>query len=126
MAEEMLLLPAAELVYLAAAVLGVAMAARGRLAAGRLLGLIALALSLHTGSIALRWLRLGHGPYVDLFEILSSNVWSPHLALLLLALAFRSLRAALPTALAVLSVLVAWLALTEARDTLPPVTYQTI
>ena len=31
-------------------------------------------------AIAVRWERLGHGPFVTMFEILSSNVWSLMLA----------------------------------------------
>jgi len=90
------------------------------------LTLLAAALALHTGAIALRWLRLDHGPYVNLFEILSSNVWSLHLIVLLASLSVRGLRGGLVMALPVLSVLVLWMMATPARDTAVPMTYQTI
>jgi ABC-type transport system involved in cytochrome c biogenesis permease subunit len=89
------------------------------------MALVAAALALHTGAIGLRWVRLGHGPYVDLFEILSSNVWSLHLVLLAACATFRHVRNGLPGALAVLTVLVLWLMVTPAGDTDVPVTYAT-
>ena len=42
--------------------------------------LMVAGLVLHTVSIVLRWERLGHGPFVTMYEILSSNVWSMMLA----------------------------------------------
>lgn len=126
MQAETLLLRSAEVVYLGAAGLAVAGAVTGRARHWAVLALLAVALALHTGSIGLRWSRLGHGPYVDLFEILSSNVWSLHLAVLILSAVVRRFRGALPTALPVLSVLVLWMMVTPAKDTVPHVTYQTI
>ncbi len=41
-----------------------------------ILGLLILGLIVHGSSILLRWDRLDHGPYLTMFEILSSNVWS--------------------------------------------------
>ena len=90
------------------------------------LALLGAALSLHAAAIALRWMRLDHGPYVDLFEILSSNVWSLHFILFALCVAIRRLRAALATTLAVLLMLVLWLWAAPMRDTVAPVTYETI
>ena len=122
---EMALLWGAVALYLAVTALAVAMAASGRVRLGVLLVALAAALVVHTGAIALRWVRLDHGPYVDLFEILSSNVWSLHLALLIVCGTFKAARAALPTALPVLSVLVLWMATSEVKDTEVPVTYDT-
>ena len=31
---------------------------------------------LHTAALLIRWERLGQGPFVTMFEILSSNIWS--------------------------------------------------
>jgi len=101
-------------------------AARGSRKTALVLGLLAAALSLHTIAISLRWIRLGHGPYVDLFEILSSNVWSLHLVLFVVALAVPRVRGGLAPSLAVLAVLVVWLLAAPMRDTQIPVTYDTI
>lgn len=112
--------------YLAATLTAIFGAARGRPLDRLALALVALALALHTAAIALRWLRLGHAPYVDLYEILSSNVWSLHLILALLAAALPAVRSSLAAALPVLSVLTLWLLVTPGKDTVAPVTYDTI
>jgi len=44
------------------------------------LALMVIGLILHTVAIAARWERVDHGPFVTMFEILSSNVWSLMLA----------------------------------------------
>lgn len=125
MRPEMLWLYTAAGLYLAAA-LAAALAAR-RVGDRRwTLGLLALALAVHTVAIVLRWQRLDHGPYVNLFEILSSNVWSLHLGVLLAALAFRPLRPSLAAVLPVLSILVLWLLTTPPTDAEAPVTYATV
>jgi ABC-type transport system involved in cytochrome c biogenesis permease subunit len=75
--------------------------------------------------IALRWQRLGHGPFLDLFEILASSVFSLGL---IAAWAFRRdalLRAAAPPVLALLAVLGLWLLRVDAADTHFPPTYDT-
>lgn len=90
------------------------------------LALVAMALLCHGVAILLRWDRLGHGPYVDLFEILSSNIWSLHLAALLSALLLPPIRASLAVSLPLLQILVLWLLVVPARDSAAPVTYDTI
>jgi len=86
--------------------------------------LMVVALACHTAAIGSRWGRLSHGPYVDLFEILSSNVWSLHLAAFAVFLVPR-LQPALAATLPLLAVLTIWLWFTPAKDTLAPVTYAT-
>jgi ABC-type transport system involved in cytochrome c biogenesis permease subunit len=122
---EMLFLNAAILTYLAASGVAIASAMAGKARDPSVFLLLTVALVLHTGAIALRWQRLNHGPYVDLFEILSSNVWSLHLILLLATVRFRSLRGGLVMALPVLAVLVLWMAATTVKDTMVPMTYDT-
>jgi len=112
--------------YLAALAAACLAAARGDARAIAPVGLLGAALALHTAAIALRWVRLGHGPYVDLFEILSSNVWSLHLVLFVVTLAWPRLRGGLAPALAVLAVLVVWMLMAPVRDTMLPITYDTI
>ncbi len=66
------------------------------------LGLLVVGLLLHTVSIGLRWVRLEHGPYLTLFEILSWNVWS---LLLFFAIVYWRIRAIRPIAAVVMPVM---------------------
>ncbi|WP_431856902.1 cytochrome c biogenesis protein [Azospirillum sp.] len=109
--------------YALAAVLAAIEARRGRVLP--VPALVGMALVVHAVSIALRWQRLGHGPYVDMFEALSSNVWSLHAVALAGVLLIPRLRGLLAAVLPVLQVLVVWLLTVEAQDTLFPVTYDT-
>ena len=87
---------------------------------------LAVGLGLHTAALALRWARLGHGPFISLYEVLSSNVWS---LLLVYALAWwriRAVRAAAPVVLAVVLMLVAWLLAVGEQDGHLPPTYRTL
>jgi len=112
--------------YLGAALAAFAAGIRDGDRYGPALGLLALALAFHTAAIVLRWDRLGHGPYVNMFEILSSNVWSLHLAVFAAALAIRPIRPSLATALPVLQILVWWLVAVTPVDSQAPVTYDTV
>lgn len=112
--------------YATATLAALANAVRRRPGTGVVLLLVAGALAVHAVSIGLRWRRLDHGPYVDMFEVLSSNVWSLHAAVLAGVLLLPRLRALLPAVLPVLQILVAWLVTQEMRDTAFPVTYDTV
>lgn len=89
------------------------------------LPLMLLGLALHGASIGIRWERLGHGPFVTMYEILSSNVWS---LTALFALAYWRLPVVRPAAalvMPVLFVMMAWLALENPRASHLPPTYHT-
>jgi len=90
------------------------------------LGLLVTGLALHAFGIALRWERLGHGPFVTMFEILSSNVWS---LLAIYALAYWRIPAIRPSAGAVMPILfvmMGWLLMQSPRDSHLPPTYHTV
>jgi len=112
--------------YAAAALAAVGGALRGRPVWAVPQVLVGAALLVHAVAIGLRWQRLDHGPYVDMFEVLSSNVWSLHAAVLVGVLLLPRLRALLPAVLPMLQILVAWLLTQEVRDTQFPVTYDTV
>lgn len=100
---------------------------RGTAAAGPWpLGLLWLAVTLHLAALALRWQRLGHGPFTTLHEILSSNLWSLALVLSCAAAALREVRAALPLAMPVLLLLAGWLLLSPPEPGHLPPTYSTV
>lgn len=105
-----------------AAVGGVALR---RLPERTVLAFLAAAIGLHTVSLALRWERLGHGPFVTLYEVLSSNVWS---LALVFAIAYWRVRAVRPTAAFVLPVLfmmLGWLVTCSPEAGHLPPTYHT-
>lgn len=99
----------------------VALARRTRLAGA----LLALALALHTGSLALRWGAHGHGPFTTMHEVLSSNLWSLALVFAVAWGALRELRAVLPLAAPVWAVLGTWLLVADAGPGHFPPTYAT-
>ena len=89
------------------------------------LGLLCAGLALHAVSLGLRWVRLGHGPFVTMFEVLSSNVWS---LTLVFAIAYARVRVVRPTAAFVLPVLflmMGWLLTASPEASHLPPTYHT-
>jgi ABC-type transport system involved in cytochrome c biogenesis permease subunit len=126
MRAEYLLLYSSLALYLLSSLDALRISLRGHAEFRRPLTLVAAALCLHSLAIVLRWLRLDHGPYVNLFEILSSNVWSLHLAVFLACLGFRAIRPSLGTVLPVLQILVIWLLTVAPTDGEAPVTYATV
>ncbi len=90
------------------------------------LALMVIGLLLHTLAIAARWDRLGHGPFVTMFEILSSNVWSLMLAF---AIAYWRLPAIRPVAALVMPILftmMGWLMTVSPGEGHLPPTYHTV
>lgn len=90
------------------------------------LGLLLAGLVLHTAAISLRWIRLDHGPFLTMFEILLSNVWS---MLVVFALAYWRVPALRPSAAVVMPimfVMMGWLLMTNPGEGHMPPTYHTI
>lgn len=90
------------------------------------LALLILGLALNTASIALRWERLGHGPYITMFEILLSNIWS---LLAIYILAYWRIPAIRPSAavvMPILFVMMGWLLVTSPYEGHLPATYHTV
>lgn len=123
---ELFVLDAALVLYLVATLLALFPGRGRRSSPAAALVLLALALLVHSVAIGLRWQRLGHGPYVNMHEILLSNVWSLHLAVLLAAGFVPALRAVLAALLLPVQLLTVWLLVTPAVDAPAPVTYATI
>ena len=90
------------------------------------LALMLLGLAVHTLAIVLRWQRLDHGPFVTMFEILSSNVWS---LMLVFSLAYWRLPAIRPVAALIMPILftmMGWLMTVSPGEAHFPPTYHTI
>jgi ABC-type transport system involved in cytochrome c biogenesis permease subunit len=83
-----------------------------------------LALAALAIGIALRWARIGHGPFLNMFEILASSLLS--LGILWRAASWRVpvLQDSAPVALSLLAVLGAWLLAVNPADTHLPPTYE--
>jgi len=96
-------------------------AARNRAPVALLLdaGLAALAIG-----IALRWVRIGHGPFLNMFEILASSLASLGLAWRIASWRLPVLRDGAPVALSLLAVMAAWLLSVDPADTHLPATYE--
>lgn len=90
------------------------------------LALVALGLLLHTASLGLRWERLGHGPFVTMFEILSSNIWSLTLAFVLAYWRIPQIRPAAAVVMPILFVMMGWLMVTHPGEGHFPPTYRTV
>lgn len=91
-----------------------------------ILALLALGVALHTVSIVVRWERLGHGPFITMFEILSSNVWS---LILVFAIAYWRVPVVRPAAafvMPILFIMMGWLLVTHPGEGHFPPTYRTI
>jgi ABC-type transport system involved in cytochrome c biogenesis permease subunit len=91
-----------------------------------ILALMMSGLAVHAVSLGLRWERLGHGPFITLFEILSSNVWS---LLGVYALAYwrvPAVRTAAIVVMPVLFIMMAWLLVTSPAAGHFPPTYRTV
>ena len=86
---------------------------------------LAAALVLHTVSLGQRWATLGHGPFTTMHEILSSNLWSLGLVLMLAWWAVREVRPVVLAAVPVLLVLATWLLLAHPGAGHLPATYDT-
>lgn len=87
---------------------------------------ITLGLVLHAVAIGLRWERLGHGPFVTLFEILSSNLWSMTLAFALACWRLPSIQPIAAAIMPILFMMMAWLLTSSPAEGHLPPTYHTI
>jgi ABC-type transport system involved in cytochrome c biogenesis permease subunit len=83
------------------------------------------ALALHTLSLGLRWSALGHGPFTTMHEILSSNLWSLSLVLMVAWWAVPEVRAVVFAAVPVWLVMGAWLLMAHPGAGHLPATYDT-
>ncbi|MEO5377069.1 MAG: cytochrome c biogenesis protein CcsA [Magnetococcus sp. DMHC-6] len=90
-----------------------------------LLGM-SMGLIFHTLSLALRWERLGHGPFISQFEILSSNIWSLTLFFTWVYARFRLIRSLAGVVIPILFLMMGWLLVVRHGDTFLPPTYDTI
>ena len=125
MERELQILWAAIVAYVLGGVLAIFGVALGRRQGRVVLGLLLAGLALHAASLALRWQRLEHGPFITLFEILSSNVWSLMLVFLVAYWRIPKIRPSAAVVMPVLFVLMGWLMLAHPGEGHFPPTYRT-
>ena len=89
------------------------------------LGLFAAALGLLAVGIAVRWTRLGHGPFLSLFEILVSSLVTLGVGYALVWWRLPSIRRSAAIVLPLLAVMAVWLLVASPADTHFPPTYET-
>lgn len=90
------------------------------------IALLTVAIGLHTVSLAARWQRVGHGPFITMFEILSSNIWSLSLALALVWWRIPAIRAVAAFVMPILFLMMGWLLVASPADGHFPPTYRTV
>lgn len=91
--------------------------------------LVALALSalfVHAISIAIRWVRIDHGPFINLYEILTSNVWSISVGLVLFFMFLKDMAIVFRYLMPFLFMMIAWLLTTPTTEAFLPPTYNTV
>lgn len=111
--------------YVAGGSLAVIAVVLGKRPERAILALMVAGLALHGASIGLRWERLGHGPFITLFEILSSNVWSLMAAFAVAYWRLPKVRASAAVVMPILFVMMGWLMLSHPGEGHFPPTYRT-
>ena len=120
------LLWSALLAYVVAGSIAIVALALERRAERWILPLLALGLGLHGAALAARWVAVEHGPFITLFEILSSNVWSLTLVFTLAYWRVPAVRPAAAFVMPVLFILMGWLLVAHPGEGHFPPTYRTL
>lgn len=95
-----------------------------RVAAGAHFAAADLALLALAAGIALRWGRIGHGPFLSMYEILASSMLTLSVAWRLARWRLPVLRDSAPVVLSLLSLMGGWMLVTDPADTHLPATYE--
>jgi len=75
----------------------------------------------HSLTILLRWIRVGHGPYINRFEVFLSNVWMIIVIFLLAQILYRQIRVLGAFILAICLLLLGWATMVDRTAvSLPP------
>ena len=97
-----------------------------RLAERGVLWLMLAGIGLLTLAITLRWVRLGHGPFVTMFEILLSNAWSLSLVFIIAYWRIRQIRPIAAVLMPVFFIMLGWMMFQHKGEASLPPTYNTI
>jgi ABC-type transport system involved in cytochrome c biogenesis permease subunit len=119
-------LGAAAIAYGLAGCIAAAAAIFGKRPTRAVAAVLAFGLAAHALSLGLRWERVGHGPFIAMFEVLSSNAWSLTLAFFVAYLVVPAVRPAAAAVLPVVFLLMAWTLSTFPDDGHLPASYATL
>lgn len=89
-------------------------------------GLLACGFVLHTASLISRWVTLGHGPFVSMYEILSSNIWGLMLAVLIVYWRLPVTRKLAAVVMPVIFIFIGWLLMMHPGESRLPATFNTV
>ncbi len=89
------------------------------------LALVLAGWGLHTAAIAVRWDRLGQGPFLTMFEALSSNVWSLVLVYFIAYARIPQIRPSAAVVMPILFIMMGWLMLSSPGEAHLPQTFRT-
>ncbi len=123
---ELLILWSALIIYVLGGCLAIYAAILGKRLDDYVLGFISLGLLVHTLAIGYRWVRLGHGPFLTMYEILSSNIWSLTLFFTLCYWRIPAIRPIAAGVMPVLFMMMAWMLLAHPGRGFFPPTYDTV
>ena len=87
------------------------------------LGMLMLGVLLLAVAIAYRWVRIGHGPWISLFELLMSQLWSLGLVFAILYWRLPGIRPSSVVVLPVMWILGSWVLMLEPTASHFPATY---
>ena len=85
-----------------------------------------LGLAIHAFAIALRWIRLEHGPYLTMFEILSSNLFIFILFFAIVYWRYKPIRGSAAVVLPLLFIMMAWMMFSPYEAGFRPHSFDTI
>jgi len=83
-------------------------------------------LMLHAVAITLRWIRLEHGPYLTMFEILSSNLFTFMLFFAVIYWRYPPIRGSAAVVIPLLFIMMAWMMFTPHDAGMIPASFDTI
>jgi cytochrome c-type biogenesis protein CcsB len=89
------------------------------------LALILIGWVLQTAAVLVRWERLGHGPFVSMYEILSSNIWSLVLVFIISYWRIPQIRPSAAVVMPILFVMMGWLMLSSPGESHLPRSFRT-
>jgi len=122
---EQLILWLAVISYVIAGVVAIFGVVLGKKPERTVLGLMIAGLIVHGIAIGLRWARLDHGPYLTMYEILSSNIWSLMFIFSIAYARYRPIRATAAIVLPLLFIMMGWMVLSHPGEGHLPPTYDT-